>query len=106
MFELLLRTLEVFKKINNICKFEIVHLNEFLEQEENLKDFSNLLKEYEQILTNLEKMNPSDEDTIIEEMIYLHLKLSDSIWHLNQVHCIVKNTAGNYREKIQEIRLR
>ncbi len=42
---------------------------------------------------------------ITENMIYLHLKLSDSIWHIEQVHNLVKKTInpkGYEKNKTQE----
>jgi hypothetical protein len=50
------------------------------------------------LVGKLKCVNSDDIDTIVENLIHLHLKLSDCIWHLDQIHELVKRVAGNIRD--------
>jgi hypothetical protein len=96
--ESLRRILQLLQDLNSRVKTPIISESEFTEEYENLDEFSELPRQIEVLVGKLKCVNSDDIDTIVENLIHLHLKLSDCIWHLDQIHELVKRVAGNIRD--------
>lgn len=94
--------LSLLQEINSQCKSAVITQEEFEEETENLKDFKGLLNNLKKLVDSIEDSNKNKDeiDSTVEQLIHLHLKLSDSIWHIEQIHELVKRMAGNYRESV------
>jgi hypothetical protein len=90
--------LDLLIKINDQCKREVISKDVFDEEKQNIKDFEKVLSETPKLIESISNSNDTNE--IVEKLIYLHLNLSDSIWHIEQIHELVKLMAGKYRESI------
>lgn len=99
MQEDLVKTISILSRLNDSCRKKIFSKNELEEQTSNLEDFSKVIMELRSILSNLDGETHSMED-IIENLLQLHLKYSDFIWHIDQIHELVKKVAGNYRDSL------
>ncbi|MGN7472357.1 hypothetical protein [Brevibacillus sp. SAFN-007a] len=64
---------------------KVIGDDEIIEIIENLKDFSSIPDEITKILRSVKDAERENVDEIVENLIYLHLKLSDSIWHVEQI---------------------
>ncbi|OMC64443.1 hypothetical protein BK126_25330 [Paenibacillus sp. FSL H7-0326] len=71
---------------------------ELNEQVSNLNDFQEMIIELRDILSKLENSDSHSVDETVETLLQLHLKYSDCIWHIDQIHELVKKKAGNYRD--------
>lgn len=96
----LLGTIDILSRINDFCSSRVISQVEIKEQKENLEDFDVMLDELLATLETLEDYRSLSVDDIVETLLQLHLKLSDYIWHVDQVHELVKKMAGNYRGSI------
>ena len=96
------RVVEVLEDLNSKCKTPIISQDEFSEEYQNLEDFIEIPKQIEELVEKLKRTNEENIDSTVETLIYLHLKLSDCIWHIDQLHELVKRSAGNIRDAIRE----
>ncbi|MED1793616.1 hypothetical protein P4V54_13105 [Brevibacillus nitrificans] len=91
---------ELLQRLNNGCNQKVIGDDEVIEILEELQDFSSIPDEIAKILKGVKDTEIENVDEIVENLIHLHLKLSDSIWHIEQIHELVKRMAGNYRESL------
>lgn len=90
--------LQLLEALNSRLKTPIISQSEFTEEYRNLDEFSELPRQIEALVGKLNQINTDDIETIIENLIHLHLKLSDCAWHIDQIHELVKRVAGNIRD--------
>lgn len=98
MQEDLIRTYTVLSRLNASCREKVISQEELDEQNSNFEDFQKMVVELRDILTKLESGDLKSVDETVETLLQLHLKFSDYIWHIDQVHELVKKMAGNYRD--------
>ncbi|MDU0328932.1 hypothetical protein ACTNDP_20315 [Paenibacillus barengoltzii] len=98
MQEELMRTYTVLSRLNASCREQVISQEELDEQDSNFEDLRKILIELGNILTKLESNDLKSVDETVETLLQLHLKFSDYIWHIDQVHELVKKMAGNYRD--------
>ena len=100
MYEQLKVTLSILMELNEKCKLvkgiEIISKSEFEEQMDNLNDYTTTFSEMNLILENLEKNTELSQNAIESELHKLHIKFSDTIWHVNEVHELVKGMIGKF----------
>ncbi|AWB45584.1 hypothetical protein DCC85_16195 [Paenibacillus sp. CAA11] len=94
----LFRTYNILSSINDSCRVKVITQEELNEQHTNLKDFQVMITELRNTLSKLENSDSLSVDETVETLLQLHLKLSDYIWHIDQIHELVKKMAGNYRD--------
>ncbi|EJW16715.1 hypothetical protein M5X00_29235 [Paenibacillus alvei] len=94
----LFRTYNILSRINDSCRVKVITQEELNEQDTNLKDFQVMITELGDTLSKLENSNLLSVDETVETLLQLHLKYSDYIWHIDQIHELVKKMAGNYRD--------
>lgn len=100
MVDELRKVLELMKEANERCGNTIVSSDEFKEEEENLRDFSGIPAEITSLLIEMQSIPVADVDAFMSNMHRLHLKLSDSKWHIEQVHELVKKVLTSYRDSV------
>ncbi len=91
-------TLDLLKNINEKSNKNIISQHEFSEQFENLVEFEEVIKEFNQQLFNLRNTNLTDTDSVVEKLVHIHLKFEKLIWQFDEIHELVKKLVGNYRE--------
>lgn len=95
-----MQTIEVITSLNNSCKKRVLSQAEIDEQMENLNDFQSMVVELKKILFDFKTCHSMSVDETVELLLQLHLKFSDYIWHVDQLHELVKKMAGNYRDSV------
>ena len=98
MLSELFRTYNIISRINDSCQVKVITQEELIEQDSNLKDFQEMFTELGDILSKLENSESLSVDEMVETLLQLHLQYSDYIWHIDQMHELVKKMAGNYRD--------
>jgi hypothetical protein len=98
--EFLTKTALILRSLNDSCKSKIFNDEELSELDSNVEDFQKLLFELEKLLSVFEDTKNQSVDHQVENLIHLHLKYSDVIWHYDQVHEMIKKMAGNYGDSI------
>lgn len=101
MHEELSKTLDIILNLNNACAKKIITQEEINEQKDNLEDYKIIFFEIENILSKIERDNLDSVDDTVEALVQLHLKYSDYIWHIDQMHELVKKMIGNYRNNFK-----
>ncbi|MNO47726.1 hypothetical protein D3C76_380490 [compost metagenome] len=94
----LFRTYNILSRINDSCRVKVITQEELNEQDFNLKDFQVMITELRDTISKLENSDSLSVDETVETLLQLHLKYSDYIWHIDQIHELVKKMAGNYRD--------
>lgn len=74
--------------------------NEFEEEYENLSDLVQLPEQISELVHDIKELDIENIDPLVEKLIHLHLKLSDCIWHIDQVHELVERACGNIRDSL------
>ncbi|AIG26583.1 hypothetical protein [Brevibacillus laterosporus] len=97
MQEELIKTIGILSRLNDSCRKKIISQEELEEQMANLEEFTNLVVELRTVLSKLDGDKHSVGD-VVENLLQLHLKYSDYIWHIDQIHELIKKMAGNYRD--------
>ncbi|MFB5759849.1 hypothetical protein [Paenibacillus medicaginis] len=98
MQEELLRTYNVLSRLNDSCQKKVISQEELDEQDSNFDDLRKMVVELRDILSKLESSDMQSIDETVGTLLQLHLKFSDYIWHIDQIHDLVKKLAGNYRD--------
>lgn len=98
MQEELMRTYTVLSQLNDSCNVKVLSQDELNEEKSNLEDCQKTITELKNILSDLENNDLRSVDATVESLLQLHLKFSDYIWHIDQIHELVKKMAGNYRD--------
>lgn len=99
----LAETIHVLKELNNECKIPIIKKKEFEEQEDNLKDFQKAIDDMNILLKKIKnKKSNHNLDQVMEDLIHLHISYCDVIWHIEQVHGMVRKITGNYRDNCKK----
>ena len=98
MLSELFRTYNIISRINDSCQVKVITQEELIEQDSNLQDFQEMFTELGDILFKLENSESLSVDEMVENLLQLHLQYSDYIWHIDQMHEMVKKMAGNYRD--------
>lgn len=101
MHEELSKTLDIILNLNDACAKKIITQEEINEQKDNLEDYKIMFFEIENILSKIEKDNLDSVDDTVEALVQLHFKYSDYIWHIDQMHELVKKMTGNYRNNFK-----
>ncbi|RED51638.1 hypothetical protein [Cohnella lupini] len=100
MYDQLKVTLSILMELNDRCKLnkgiEIISKAEFEEQLDNLNDYSIMVNEMNFILENLKSKTELSYSATESELHQLHIKFSDSIWHVNEVHELVKKMISKF----------
>lgn len=94
----LLKSIEVLALLNNRVNKSIISEKEFVEQKDNINDFKILIKKMNHAINVLNNSENSSTEDIMEQLHILHLSFSDCIWQFDQVHALVKQMLGNYRD--------
>lgn len=94
----LFRTYNILSRLNDSCRVKVITQEELNEQKANLKDFQVMITELGDILSKLENSESLSVDETIETLLQLHLKYSDYIWYIDQIHELLKKMTGNYRD--------
>jgi hypothetical protein len=103
MEQILLRTLTILEKYNSHAIRSVISAEEFQEEKENIEDFVKLKKEFSELLTSIEnKNNFDDKQWVADCLVYLHLKLSYSVWHIEQIHDLVDKLMKVYGEEVDK----
>lgn len=77
--------LSLVKRLNTQLTPPVVSAEELQQEEENLQDIRELLRSVSSLVTTIgAKLGRSGED-LTEGLIHLHLKLSDMMWHIDQI---------------------
>ncbi|MBH8605919.1 hypothetical protein [Thermoactinomyces sp. CICC 10522] len=100
MVDSLRSILELLEELNARCKTPIISRNEFKEEYENLNDFTQLQPQISELIHDIKELDVKNIDLIVEKLIHLHLKLSDCIWHIDQIHELVKRACANIRNSL------
>lgn len=104
MENLLVRTLNILKKINKHSEKEEISEKEFSEEEENIKDFIKLKKDFDILLKELEAQETFEDKTWRgDRLVDLHLKLSYAAWHIEQIHELVDKLVNIYGKELLEL---
>lgn len=97
------KTIEVLTYINELIKqkehIEIVSREELDDKISNLDEYSELVNNMSR---NLEKLSNSHIYPIndIESLLHkLHQNFSDYIWHIDEIHDLLKNFIANFPDK-------
>ncbi|MBA4502911.1 hypothetical protein [Marinobacterium marinum] len=101
MHEELSKTLNIILNLNDVCGKKIITQEEINEQKANLEDYQRMFFELDNILSRIERDELDSVDDTVEALVQLHLKYSDYIWHIDQIHELVKKMVGNYRENFK-----
>ncbi len=90
----------LLQNINNQMTKPIFTDKEIKEELENAADAKKLTLDINLLLRELTKTDKKETNLMIKNLILLHLKLSDSIWHIEQVHEMVKNLIAKYPDSL------
>ncbi|RNB85240.1 hypothetical protein EDM59_12580 [Brevibacillus nitrificans] len=102
MFNQMEQIVILLEELNQKCNSEVIQATEFLELKNDLIDYSQVLSDLTRILSSYKSLPTDNVDEVVALLIQLHLKLSDTVWHIDQVHSLVKRMAGNYRETVTD----
>ena len=86
------------QKLNDKLDKSVFSEKEISNELENIVDAAKIPTEIMQLLHDLLKSDLSDKVRIDEKLVFLHLKLLDCIWHIEQVHEMVKKFISLYDE--------
>ena len=86
------------QKLNNKVGKSVFSEEEISDELENIIDAEKISDEIMQLLHDLLKTDLSDRNRVDEKLVFLHLKLLDCIWHIEQVHEMVKKFISLYDE--------
>jgi len=100
MIKELEKTMKVFEKLNDYVNKEIVSLEVFKEEYENIQDLNELDKEVNAILLALNTDDFLDAFETLEQICFLDMKLSTYTWHIEQMSDLTEKFIGLYREKV------
>jgi hypothetical protein len=90
----------LLQSINNQITKPIFTDKEIKEELDNAVDAKKLTLDINLLLRELAKTDIRETDSMIKNLILLHLKLSDSIWHIEQVHEMVKTLIAKYPDSL------
>ncbi|MEI4803834.1 hypothetical protein WAZ07_21885 [Bacillus sp. FJAT-51639] len=97
------KTIEILTYINELIKqrehIEIVGREELDDKISNLGEYSELVNN---MSLNLEKLSNSHiySTNDIENLLHkLHQNFSDYIWHIDEIHDLLKNCIANFPDK-------
>jgi len=90
----------LLQNINSQLTSPVFNKNKITEELENIVDAQENSTDINLLLHELLSTNVKDTDNMVKALIFLHLKLSRSIWHTEQVHEMVKDLIAKYRDSI------
>lgn len=102
MLNQLEQIIELLEELNQKCSSNVIQSKEFFEIKDDLSDFSQVVSDLQNLLDSNSSLSASNIDEIVSLLIHIHLKLSDTVWHIDQVHSLVKRMAGNFRENFTD----
>ncbi|SHH80494.1 hypothetical protein SAMN02745196_01450 [Clostridium collagenovorans DSM 3089] len=88
-------TFELIKKINRKMNNSIISNEEEKEQEENIREISEIINRFNVILENIDKLNKENSEKLLREFIQLHLVIGDIEWQYDQLHEIIRKVIEN-----------
>ncbi|WP_143318608.1 hypothetical protein [Clostridium sp. HBUAS56017] len=83
-------TFELIKKINKKMNNSIISDEEEKEQEENIKEISEITNRFKVILENIDRLDKENSQEILSQFIQLHLAIGDIEWQYDQLHEIIR----------------
>lgn len=102
MINQLEQIIKILEILNQKCTSDVIQTDEFSEVKDDLLDFSQVVADLQDLLDSCSSLTASNTDEIVSLLILIHLKLSDTVWHIDQVHSLVKRMAGNFRDRVSE----
>ncbi|WP_217558872.1 DUF3883 domain-containing protein [Paenibacillus sp. GbtcB18] len=97
----LMRTYALLNRMNEMTNNKLIDEETLQEQFENVNEFENDFLDFNVQLNRIKDLNLSNIDQVVEYMVLLHLKFDKLKWYLDEMHEIVRHSAGNYRELLQ-----
>lgn len=88
-------TFELIKKINRKMNNSIISNEEEKEQEENIREISEIINRFDVILENIDRLNKENSEKLLSEFIQLHLVIGDIEWQYDQLHEIIRKVIEN-----------
>ena len=92
-------TFELKKKINRKMNNSIISNEEEKEQEENIREISEIINRFNVILENIDRLNKENSEKLLSEFIQLHLVIGDIEWQYDQLHEIIRKVIKNIEFK-------
>lgn len=97
------KTIEVLTYINELIKqkehIEIVSREELDDKISNLDEYSELVNNMSQNLERLSNLHIYSINDIESLLHKLHQNFSDYIWHIDEIHDLLKNFIANFPDK-------
>jgi hypothetical protein len=90
-------TLRLLEKLNKNRKDIIYTEKEIDEEKENINGLEEIHIRLKNVLNKFDNMPDQNEDSIIEQLIQLHLIYSDLVWQYDQMHEMIKKMIKLYR---------
>ncbi|KMM62615.1 hypothetical protein ACH95_05385 [Bacillus glycinifermentans] len=94
------KTIEILTDINELIKkkkqIEVVSKSELDDKIDNLDEYSDLLENMTQNIEELSNSHLYSTDEIRSLLLKLHLNFADYIWHIDEIHDLLKDFIGNF----------
>jgi hypothetical protein len=92
MLDTLRRILSLIEDINSRASISAITQKEIDEEKANIEEFAEVLNSTSQLVDDIRMKLETSGSDVSDSMVYLQLKLSDIIWHIEQVHNLLKKT--------------
>ncbi|OIK10807.1 hypothetical protein BIV60_20270 [Bacillus sp. MUM 116] len=97
------RTIKVCNEINELIKerehIEVINKEELEDKVDNMKELSITIKDLNGIIDTLSNPSQLSSQEIESLFLKLHILFSDYIWHVDEVHELIKNIIANFPDK-------
>ncbi|MGE7893263.1 DUF3883 domain-containing protein [Bacillus cereus] len=97
----LMKTYALLQKLNEMTQNKLLDKKALEEQFENIKDFEDDFLQFITQLNESRLLELTDIDEVVKYMILLHLKFDKLKWYLDEMHEMVRDAAGNYRDSME-----
>ncbi|MDA7027115.1 hypothetical protein PJ311_10890 [Bacillus sp. CLL-7-23] len=94
------KTIKILIDINELIKkkenIEVVSKSEIDDKIENLDEYSRLIESMSENLEKLSNTHLYSLDEIQSLLINLHVDFGNFIWHIDEIHDLLKSFIGNF----------
>ncbi|MGB8367103.1 MAG: hypothetical protein WCD44_01980 [Candidatus Babeliales bacterium] len=102
MIEELNKILEMIKLLNQNIKKEIISKKRLKEEQVNINDFIILQQNMKKSLEKLISIDKNKSEKILIGLSDLNMDLHNVVWHIEQLHELIKKMIIYYGEEIYE----
>ena len=90
-------TINMLKALNEFKGNNIYSQDEIKEEYDNIHDIEDIEKNFRVLIEILKNIDKSKDDSVVKNLIDLHLTFSDYIWQYEQIHEMIKKMVSEYR---------